>query len=112
VKALLTCVFDSSSLNAISESNHTLNHLFIFSEEGYKLHRCIGGLLQLDRTDKILLALLDKDSLLKYLANIPVELIPEVLAFPHEWFDNLHQQKHLSVFNNAMVEYALVVLLS
>ena len=30
---------------------------------------------------KILLALNDKESLLKYLANIPVELMSEVLAF-------------------------------
>ena len=27
VKALLNCVFDSSSLNAISESNHTLTRI-------------------------------------------------------------------------------------
>ena len=38
-------------------------------------------MLKLDRTDKILFALQDKDSLLKYLANVPVELIPEVLEF-------------------------------
>jgi Ran GTPase-activating protein (RanGAP) involved in mRNA processing and transport len=30
VKALLTCVFDSSSLNAISESNYTLQQLWLF----------------------------------------------------------------------------------
>jgi Ran GTPase-activating protein (RanGAP) involved in mRNA processing and transport len=30
VKALLTCVFDSSSLNAISESNHTLAFIYMF----------------------------------------------------------------------------------
>ena len=36
-------------------------------------------MLKLDRTDKILFALQDKDSLMKYLANVPVELIPEVL---------------------------------
>jgi hypothetical protein len=30
VKALLTCLFDSSSLNAISESNHTLTEMIIF----------------------------------------------------------------------------------
>jgi hypothetical protein len=35
------------------------------------------------RTQKILLALNGKDSLLKYLTNVPVELIPEVFAFPH-----------------------------
>jgi hypothetical protein len=39
-------------------------------------------MLKLDRTDKILFALQDKDSLLKYLANLPVELIPDVLAYP------------------------------
>ena len=82
VKALLTRVFDSSSLNAISESNHTLVGMNIFHEESnMNLQHCIGGLLELDRAQKILLALQDKDSLLKYLANVPVELIPEVLAF-------------------------------
>ena len=35
-----------------------------------------------DRTHKIMLALQDKDSLLQYLANVPVGLMPEVLAFP------------------------------
>jgi hypothetical protein len=29
-----------------------------------------------------MLALQDKDALLKYFANVPVELMPEVLAFP------------------------------
>ena len=32
VKALLNCVFDSSSLNAISESNHTLNGMCFFNK--------------------------------------------------------------------------------
>jgi hypothetical protein len=41
----------------------------------------IDRLLQLDRTQKILLALQDKDSLLQYLADIPVGLMPKVLAF-------------------------------
>jgi Ran GTPase-activating protein (RanGAP) involved in mRNA processing and transport len=80
VKALLTCVFDSSSLNAISESNHTLGRMNIFLQDD-ELEDCIDRLLELDRTEKILLALRDKDSLLKYLANVPVVLIPEVLAF-------------------------------
>jgi hypothetical protein len=34
VKALLTCVFDSSSLNAISESNHTLEFINMFCKGG------------------------------------------------------------------------------
>jgi hypothetical protein len=107
VKALLNCVFDSSSLNAISESNHTLAEMNIFNKtrqissssdrfEGY-----IHKLLELDRTEKILLALRDKDSLLQYLANIPVELIPEVLAFPQRVV-NQPQHKHLNIVYSTM----------
>jgi hypothetical protein len=85
VKALLTRVFDCSSLNAISESNHALAGMELFnymnSHCSHLLQGCIDNLLELDRAQKILLALQDKDSLLKYLANVPVELIPEVLAF-------------------------------
>jgi hypothetical protein len=80
VKALLTCVFDGSSLNAISESNHTLAFIYIL----YKNVSLVGGIdrmLGLERTEKILFALQDKESLLKYLANVPVELMPDVLAF-------------------------------
>jgi hypothetical protein len=112
VKALLTCFFDSSSLNSLSESNHTLISIWLFSEESnfnFTLKRldlftrqkngslagCIHKLLELDRTEKIVLALQDKDSLLKYLANVPVELMPEVLTFPHEWVANEHKGKHL-----------------
>jgi len=82
VKALLTCAFDSSSLNAISESNHTLAFVHMFYKRGNEsLVGCIDRLLRMDRIEKILLALNDKESLLKYLANIPVELMSEVLAF-------------------------------
>jgi hypothetical protein len=85
VKALLISVFDSSSLNAISESNHTLICMNISAIRGswlqYNLQDCIDRLLRMDRKEKILLALNDKESLLKYLANIPVELMSEVLAF-------------------------------
>jgi hypothetical protein len=89
VKALLTCVFDGSSLNAISESNHT---------------SCIDRLLQLDQTQRIMLALQDKDSLLKYLANVPVELMPEVMAFPLRQVDNQceHQHKQLNIVYSTM----------
>ena len=82
VKALLSCVFDSSSLNAISESNQTLENINLFLYEN-ELTCCWKRILVLDRTEKILLALRDKDSLLQYLANVPVKLIPDVLAFFH-----------------------------
>jgi hypothetical protein len=79
-KALLNCVFNSSSLNAISESNHTLGSMNFFLHEN-EISFYIDTLLSLDRLYKILLALQDKDSLLQYLANVPVKLIPEVLVF-------------------------------
>jgi hypothetical protein len=36
---------------------------------------------QLSRTKKLLIALHDKNSLLRYLANMPVQLMPEVMEF-------------------------------
>ena len=81
MKALLMCAFDSSSLNDITESNHTLSGTYFFDGTFKRLAYCIDRLLELDRTQKIILALQDKDSLLQYLANIPVELIPEVWHF-------------------------------
>jgi hypothetical protein len=119
VKALLTCVFDSSSLNAISESNHTLGRIsmflyafdmgdFIFSDQGsdnsssYSLCSCIDGLLHLDRKQKILLALQDKISLLNYLADAPVKLMPEVLAFRLQRAVDKCQRKHLNVVYSIM----------
>ena len=85
VKALLTCVFDRSSLNAISESNHILvrMNVFTYSRDDSWLQDCIDRLLALNRTQKILLALQDKDCLLQYLANIPVGLI---LQIPNQLF--------------------------
>jgi Ran GTPase-activating protein (RanGAP) involved in mRNA processing and transport len=83
LKALLTCAFDSSSLNAISQSNHSLKNLFILSgQESDNLAGSIDGMLQLGQTGKIMLALQDRDSLLQYLAKVPVGLMPDVLAFP------------------------------
>jgi hypothetical protein len=89
VKALLTCFFDSTSLNAISESNHTAG-IFIFSSNTDNYTGCIDTLLEMNRTQKILLAMQDKDSLLQYLANVSVELIPEVLAFPQREYNQQH----------------------
>jgi Ran GTPase-activating protein (RanGAP) involved in mRNA processing and transport len=98
VKALLNCVFDSSNLNAISESNHMLKEMYIFSDQASDNNLdVINQLFKLDRTQKIVLALQDKDSLLQYLANVPVELIPEVLAFPYERNVDEHQHKHLNI---------------
>jgi hypothetical protein len=105
VKALLTCVFDNSSLNAISESNHTLEDMNFFSDNNRPIKRlqgCINKLLELDWTQKIVLALQDKDSLLQYLANVPVELIPEVLAFPHGRVDDQNLYEHLNIVYSTM----------
>jgi hypothetical protein len=102
VNALLTCVFDSSSLNAISESNHTLTRIDIIPSHNFNLAGCIDRLLQLDRTQKIMFALQDKDSLLQYLANVPLELIPEVLAFPLCQVADEHQHKHLNIVYSTM----------
>jgi hypothetical protein len=104
VKALLTSVYDGSSLNAISESNHTLESLMLFwySGQNCKLDYYINKLLRLDRKQKIMLALQDKDSLLHYLANIPVELIPEVLAFPLRQVDNQCEHKYLNLVYSTM----------
>ena len=105
VKVLLTCVFDSSSLNAISESNHTVVKMIIFSHQdsgnssSYSFCSCINGLLHLGWTQKIIAALQDKDSLLHYLANVPVKFMPEVLAFPG-W--NVPEQLHLNIVYSTM----------
>jgi hypothetical protein len=80
VKALLNCVFDSSSLNAISESNHMLGSMNFFLHEN-EISLYIDTLLSLDRLYKVLFTLQDQDSLLRYLANVPMKLIPEVLEF-------------------------------
>jgi hypothetical protein len=58
----------------------------------------IDMLFYLDRTQKICLALNDKDSLLKYLANVPMGLIPEVLVFPR----CVEPDKHLNIVYSTM----------
>jgi hypothetical protein len=101
VKALLTCVFDSSSLNAIAESNHTLERMDMFSY-AFDMSDFISALLNLGRKQKILLALQDKKSLLNYLADAPVKLMPEVLAFPLRRAVDKSQRKHLNVVYSIM----------
>ena len=110
VKALLTRVFDSSSLIAISESNHSLTGIHMFYSRNHNLQGCIDRMLEMNRAQKIVLALQDKDSLLQYLANIPVELIPEVLAFPHGRVDDQHQHEHLNIVYSTMRWWNMPVL--
>ena len=116
VKALLSSVFDSSNLNAIAESNHKLREINLLLGQApgitsafnldipysHYLRGRIERLLWLDRTQKILLALQDKDSLLQYLANVPVELIAEVLAFPLHRVDDQCQQRYLTIVYSTM----------
>jgi hypothetical protein len=112
VKALLNCVFDSSSLNAISESNHTLNLMHLFSNNNDRLQDCINRMLQLDRNQKICLALQNKESLLKYLKNVPVELIPEVLAFPRVRIVDECQHEYLNIVYSTMRWWKMPLLYS
>jgi hypothetical protein len=63
---------------------------------------CMDRMLEMNRAQKIVLALQDKDSLLQYLANISVELIPEVLAFPHGRVDDQHQHSYLNLVYSTM----------
>jgi hypothetical protein len=120
VKSLITCGFDSSSLNALSESNHTLRgmNLYDYKPRGVVqtarthhltpytniLQGCINRLLGLDKTQKMLLAMKDKDSLIQYLANVPVDLMPEVLALPLLQYANgrQHEHKHLNIVYSTM----------
>jgi hypothetical protein len=106
VKSLLTCVFDGSSLNAISESNHTLERMIFFTHyrdfQSYNcMVSCITSLLEMNHARKIVLALQDKDSLLQYLANVPVGLMPDVMAFPLRQVDN-QQHKQLNIVYSTM----------
>jgi hypothetical protein len=112
VKALLTCVFDNTSLNALSESNHTLLRIDFFNNVYKPPIEQIDRLLQLDRTQKIMLALQDKDSLLQYLASVPVELIPHVMAFPLRRVDNQCQHKQLNIVYSTMRWWNMPVLYS
>ena len=114
LKTLLSCVFDGSSLNAISESNHTLQGMNLFLRVNDRLQRCIDRMLTLDRTQKIVIALQDKDSLLKYMANVPVELIPEVLAFSLQDVDDLFvgQHEHLNIVYSTMRWWKMPMLYS
>ena len=73
------------------------------NETSDRLQDRIDVMLELDRRmQKIVFVLQDKDSLLQYLTNIPMVLIPEVLAFPQGRFAIEHQHKHLNIVYSAM----------
>jgi hypothetical protein len=72
-----------ASLGLDTENHHCL------ARQGFSIKiscKCTRGAntrgVGIHTIDKIMLALQNKEYLLKYLANVPVELIPEVLAFP------------------------------
>jgi hypothetical protein len=101
VKALYTSFFDGTSLNAISESNHTCE-LRVF-DKCTPIQELLSSLNEdLDRSSKILIALHDKVSLLEYLTDMPVELMPEVLAF-------LQRKMHTKLFWEGLKGYEPIV---
>ena len=65
-------------------------------EDNDKLNYYTDTLLWLDCTQKIVLALLDKDSIIQYLAHVHVGIIQDVLAFPFRRIDDGHQHEHLN----------------
>ena len=71
------------------------------NENNDRLQHCIDRMLGLNKMQKIVLALQDKESLLQYLANIPVVLIPEVLAKRGRIVDE-QQHKHLNIVYSTM----------
>jgi len=105
IRAIFSCVFDHTSLNAIYKSNHTCS---IFALDLFSLGSINS---ELNRTDKLLLAIQDKDSLLGYLANVPVELMPHVLAclarFWERESDAMTNQEHGKILSRSMVYVAM-----
>jgi hypothetical protein len=74
----------------------------MFSQGGNELLGYIDRMLDLGKLGKIVLALNDKDSLLKYLANVPVGLIPEVLALPLWWVGIVYKNEYLNLVYSTM----------
>ena len=112
VKAILTYFLDSSSLNAISESNHTVERMIFFTDTHSWLQNCINRMSGMNQTQKIILALQDKDSLLQYLANVPLGLMPEVLDFLLQRDGNQHQGRNLDIVYSIMRWWNMPVLYS
>jgi hypothetical protein len=84
-----------------------VKRLFIFLKQKNEMYPsdsicgCIDRMLCMGRAEKTLLALQDKESLLRYLADIPVGLMPKVLAFSQR-DGYLIQQINLSIVYSTM----------
>ncbi len=93
VKVLFASLVDKTSLNAISNSNHTCRlHVFdnIVTEVARDIHCNLFSLnVNLTCRSKKLIALHEKESLLKYLADVPVGLMPDELAFVQRERDHI-----------------------
>ena len=72
VKALFSTFFDSSSLNAIADSNHVLKMIHVIRDDYFHRMSKFNRMNDVEwpLPDKLLIAMHDKDSLLEYLANL------------------------------------------
>ena len=109
VKALFSSLYDSSSLNAISESNHTCELDLFDNKKSAPFQQMLENL---DRTSKILIALHEKE----ITTQIPRRCASGIDAR----CDGIHPGEGVGsnpineydVCSNEMVEYALTLLLS
>jgi len=103
VKSLIKGVFDTSSLNAMSDCNHVCA-LQILSEPAVVRRERLnmsGINWELDRTSKVLSLFCLKESMMHYLEDLPVEYMPDVLSF----IQNEKDQKKLTNTMYAIVRY-------
>ena len=112
VNALLTCVFDSSSLNAISESNHMLIEMKIYTypRDDSWLQDCIKRLLELTGRRNIACLARQRFSTpisCKYTIKTHARGsgIPSLMGLR----STSTQMCEYSVLNNAVVDYALAL---
>ena len=95
VKSLIKGVFDTSSLNAMSDCNHVCALHILSEPAGVRRERLnISGLnWELDRMSKLLSLFFraKESSMMHYLEDVPVEYMPEVLSFIQNEKDQLRQ---------------------
>ena len=89
VKNLYRAVYDTSSMNAIYDSNHLLQLAVFSTHQGELLQERIEFLnantahTWVNRGTKLMMALQcsSRDAMLCYLEDVPVELMPQALEF-------------------------------